>query len=154
MELQLTNEVLEEMRDAAREAFPRECCGFVVDRNGVLEVVRVTNIQDECHARDPVQFPRTAETAYTMGEESAPVLLAADRGEIRLHAFYHSHPQHDAYFSAEDRKQANGPWDEPMYPAAGQVVISVYDAEVAAMAAFRWNSKLADFVEVPLSIRD
>ena len=154
MGLRVTEEVMERLRAHATEAFPHECCGIVVERDGRLEAVRVTNVQNERHAQDPQQFPRTAETAYTMGDEAAPILLRADRGELRLHAFYHSHPQHDAYFSAEDRKQANGPWDEPMYPEAGQIVVSVYDRVVGAIAAFRWDPERADFTEVALQIDD
>jgi len=150
MRVTVTEVVMGNMRAHACEAFPHECCGILVERGGRLDVVRVTNIQNRLHAQDPQQFPRTAETAYTMGDEAAPVLLQADRGVVRLHAFYHSHPQHGAYFSAEDRKQANGPWDEPMYPDAGQIVLSVYDAEVKAVAAFRWDAEQGDYVEVPV----
>lgn len=152
MSLTVTGGVMQAIREHARETFPNECCGIVVDRGGALTAMRVTNVQDERHAQDPEQFPRTAKTAYTMGAEAAPVLLQAERGILRLHAFYHSHPQHDAYFSAEDRKQANGPWDEPMYPDAAQIVVSIYDGEVRAVAAFRWDAAASDFVEVPLVI--
>ena len=152
MKLTVTEAVMQAVQTHACETFPRECCGIVVERDGRLDALRVTNVQDERHAQDPEQFPRTAETAYTMGDEAAPILLAADRGTLRLHAFYHSHPQHDAYFSAEDRRQARGPWDEPLYPDAGQIVVSVYDGAVRAVAAFHWDAAAADFVEVPLVV--
>ncbi len=115
-------------------------------------MVRVSNIQDELHEKDPEQFPRTARTAYTMGQESVPILLAADRGELRLVAFYHSHPEHDAYFSAEDRKQAMGGWDEPTYPDAGQIVVSVFAGEVKAIRAFGWKAEDNDFIDANLSV--
>jgi proteasome lid subunit RPN8/RPN11 len=137
----------------ARETYPDECCGIIVDRGGREEVVRVTNIQNEMHARDPEQFPRTARTAYSMGSEAAPILLAAERGELRLCAFYHSHPEHDAYFSAEDRKQAFGGWDEPNYPDARQIVISVYGGEVKDTAAFAWDAETRDYVDARLMVR-
>ena len=95
---------------------------MIIERNGREEVVRVTNIQNELHEKDPEQFPRTAAIAYTMGPESAPILIAAERGELAVRAFYHSHPEHDSYFSAEDKKQAMGGWDEPNYPQAAQIV--------------------------------
>lgn len=154
MNVTLPSQVLHEMRAHAAAAYPKECCGIVVERCAGLEVVRVSNLQDELHAQDPEQFPRTAETAYTMGPEAAPILLAHERGKARVYAFYHSHPKHGAYFSSEDRTQAKGGWDEPMYPDAGQVVLSVFDAEVGAIAAFRWDGAQGDFVEVPLQLTD
>jgi len=141
----------EAMTAHAVEAFPEECCGIVVRREGRLEVVRVANVQNHRHAEDPERFPRTAETAYTMGPEAAPVLVSHERGELTIAAFYHSHPQHGAYFSEEDKKQATV-WDEPSYPEAGQVVISVYDGVVREVKAFRWDEERRDFIETPLRI--
>jgi proteasome lid subunit RPN8/RPN11 len=143
---------LEAMKAHACAAYPEECCGMVVERGGQEEVVRVPNIQNALHARDPEQFPRTAAIAYTMGPEAAPVLLAAERGTARLRAFYHSHPEHDAYFSAEDRTQALGGWDEPNYPHAAQVVMSVRARAVHSIKVFAWDAATRDFVEVPLQV--
>lgn len=133
----------------ARAAYPDECCGFVIQRGGALEAVRVSNIQNAKHAEDPTRFSRTAATAYTMGPEAVPILIAHDRGELVIHALYHSHPQHAAYFSAEDRAQATV-WDEPSYPEAAQIVVSVIDGEVRDAKAFRWSTAERDYVEVPL----
>ncbi len=147
MKFLIPEAVFEEIRTHAVATFPDECCGMLVERDGAVEVVRVTNIQNEKHAEDPEAFPRTAEIAYTMGPEAAPVLVAHERGDLVLRAFYHSHPQHDAYFSEEDKKQATV-WDEPSYPDAAQVVISVYDREVKKTKAFQWNESDRDFVEI------
>ena len=136
----------------ARDSYPDESCGFLVERNGHIDVVRVSNIQNQLHATDPRQYPRTAAIAYTMGPEAAPILLAAERGELILRAIYHSHPDHDAYFSAEDRQQALGGWDEPNYPQAAQIVISVREGTVRATKAFAWNETARDYVEIPLVI--
>ncbi len=136
----------------ACEAYPDECCGLIIERDGCEDVVRVTNIQNELHAQDPEQFPRTAAIAYTMGPEAAPILMRAERGELRLLAIYHSHPEHDAYFSEEDRKQACGGWDEPNYPHAGQIVMSVRNREVRATKLFVWDAAARDFVEVEIGV--
>ncbi len=137
----------------ASATYPNECCGIIVDRGGHEEVVRVTNMQDELHAQDPVQFPRPATIAYTMGAEAAPVLIAAERGDLQLRAFYHSHPDHDAYFSEEDRKQALGGWDEPNYPHAAQIVLSVREGVVGRAKAFAWDAETRDFVEIDLVVQ-
>lgn len=153
MTVAISQAILDAVHAHARDGYPDESCGMIVERGGREEVVRVTNLQNELHAKDPEQFPRTAAIAYTMGPEAAPILIAAERGELVLRAFYHSHPDHDAYFSAEDRKQAMGGWDEPNYPAAGQIVISVRKRVVRATKVFVWNEAARDFVETPLVVR-
>ena len=144
---------LQALHAHACETYPDECCGMLVERDGREEVVRVTNMQNELHARDPEQYPRTAAIAYTMGPESAPILIAAERGELRLRAFYHSHPEHEAYFSAEDKRQATV-WDEPSYPDAAQIVLSVIDGAVRDVKAFGWDEAARDFVEMPLRVAE
>ena len=136
----------------ASEAYPDECCGMIVERDGREEVVRITNIQNQLHAQDPEQFPRTAAIAYTMGPEAAPILIRVERGELRLLAIYHSHPEHEAYFSEEDRTQAFGGWDEPNYPHAGQIVMSVRARAVRATKVFVWDAAVRDFVETEIGI--
>ncbi len=152
MSFHLSQTTLNALQAHAREVYPDECCGMVVERASAEQVVRVTNIQNELHAQDPQQFPRTAAIAYTMGGEAAPVLMAAERGELRLRAIYHSHPDHDAYFSAEDRTQALGGWDEPNYPQAAQIVMSVRGGEVRAAKAFIWDAAQRDYAETPLVV--
>jgi proteasome lid subunit RPN8/RPN11 len=152
MTVSVTKASLEALHAHACETYPDECCGMIIARDGREEVVRVTNIQNELHAKDPEQYPRTAAIAYTMGVESAPILIAAERGELTLRAFYHSHPEHDAYFSAEDKKQAMGGWDEPSYPQAAQLVLSVRAREVRATKAFAWDENARDFIEVTLHV--
>jgi proteasome lid subunit RPN8/RPN11 len=86
-----------------------------------------------------------------MGPEAAPLLVDHDRGRLTICIIYHSHPQHAAYFSAEDKKQATV-WDEPSYPDAFQIVMSVIDGTVRDMKAFRWDEPARDFVEQPLQV--
>lgn len=152
MTFSLNKASIEALHAHACETYPDECCGMIIQRDGREEVIRVTNIQNELHEQDPEQYPRSAAIAYTMGRESAPILLAAERGEITLRAFYHSHPEHESYFSAEDKKQAMGGWDEPNYPQAAQLVMSVRAREVRVTKVFAWDDGARDFVEVPLLV--
>ena len=149
MQFAVSQRILDELFAHARATFPEECCGLLIERGGTLAVVRVSNIQNAKHAENPDLFPRTATTAYTMGAEAVPILVGHDKGEVVIRALYHSHPQHAAYFSAEDRTQATI-WDEPSYPDATQIVISVIDGEVRDAKAFRWSASARDFVEIPL----
>jgi adenylyltransferase/sulfurtransferase len=148
MTYSLPKPILAEIEAHAASTFPDECCGFVVERAGCLAVARVTNVQNERHTAHPEQFPRTAAIAYTMGPEAAPILVDHDRGRLAIRAIYHSHPQHAAYFSAEDKKQATV-WDEPSYPDAAQIVVSVIDGTVREVKVFRWDEGTRDFVELP-----
>jgi len=142
-----------EIEAHALACYPEECCGLIVERDGEEQVVRATNVQNERHARDPQAFPRTARTAYAMGPEAAPVLLEAEKGTLRLRAFYHSHPDHDAYFSSEDRGAALGAWGEPSYPDTAHIVIAVHRGAIADLKAFCWDERLRDFVEIPLAVQ-
>jgi [CysO sulfur-carrier protein]-S-L-cysteine hydrolase len=148
-ELHITQASRATIEAHASACYPEEGCGFVVERDGQEAVMPVANIQNQRHAADPTL--RDARTAYTMGKEAAPILTGHERGELIIRAIFHSHPDHDAYFSAEDRKQATV-WDEPSYPEAGQIVISVRGAEVKAMKAFAWDASARDYVEIPLRI--
>jgi proteasome lid subunit RPN8/RPN11 len=150
MSYSLPKAIVDALTAHAVASFPEECCGFVVERGGQLTAVRVTNIQNQQHAAHPDQFPRTAGTAYTMGPEAAPILVGHDRGDLIIRAIYHSHPQHAAYFSAEDKKQATV-WDEPSYADAVQIVMSVIDGQLRDMKAFRWDAAVREFAELPWS---
>jgi proteasome lid subunit RPN8/RPN11 len=148
--LTVSTETLAAMEAHARATYPDECCGVIAERSGREEVVQVTNVQNQLHAKDPAQFPRDARTAYCMdGRELLHILTELDRGELQLRAFYHSHPDHDAYFSAEDKTQALGGGDKPSY-AAPHVVLSVRADAVRAAKAFEWDDSIRDFVEIPL----
>jgi proteasome lid subunit RPN8/RPN11 len=72
------------------------------------------------------------------------ILKEAEAKRMSIKAFYHSHPDHDAYFSEEDRKMAmfDG---EPTYPDAAYLVVSVYDGEIKDEAWFAWNTATGSF---------
>jgi proteasome lid subunit RPN8/RPN11 len=70
-----------------------------------------------------------------------------------LKIVYHSHPDHDAYFSATDRAQAcSFDPSEPDYPDTAHLVISVRDGKFARAAAFAWDSEHREFVEAQLNV--
>lgn len=137
----------------AREMHPDECCGAIVERAGRDEAWRMRNVQNELHARDPVAFPRTAQTAYALGREDTERLDAATLGKPdvgTLKAIYHSHSKNGAYFSGEDRARAMF-MDEPTYPDVAYLVISDARTE-GEVKAFRWDDTQRDFAEVPVEI--
>jgi proteasome lid subunit RPN8/RPN11 len=146
----LTQEAWTEISRHAQETFPEECCGVIFSAGATDQVVRVKNIQNQLHALDPQTYPRTAVIAYAMDPlELDSVIRQGEEKGRRLKAFYHSHPNHDAYFSDEDKAFAS-PFGEPTYPDAAQIVISIYNRAVKVIRAFEWSTARNDFAEVPL----
>ncbi|MGH7865280.1 MAG: Mov34/MPN/PAD-1 family protein [Candidatus Binataceae bacterium] len=138
----------------AEREFPNECCGFIIGGGGIEEVRPITNIQNRKHVEDPKLFPRDARTAFLMEpKEHLLVLNEIDRRKLALLAVYHSHPDHDAYFSATDRAQAcSFDPSEPDYPATAYIVVSVKSAKFQRAAAFVWDAAKKEFAETKLLV--
>ena len=149
----LAQDKLEAARQHALDEYPDECCGIVIghpdhDRDDAL--YRCTNIQNQLHAQDPKTYPRDARTAYFIDpRELMKIMKAAADRKLAIKLFYHSHPEHDAYFSDEDRRMAlfDG---EPTYPEARYLVISVYNRKINDQALFEWSPEAGNFERRPL----
>jgi len=160
----LTRTAFDTIIAQAERDFPDETCGFIIGPAsvregasvGAQEVRPITNIQNARHAADPQRFARDARTAFLMDpKEHLAVLNEMDRRKLSLIAVYHSHPEHDAYFSATDRAQACL-FDpaEPDYPDAFHIVLSVRGGRFARAAAFLWDPAIKDFAERELEVID
>ena len=150
MALTLTQKAWEEISRHAAETFPEECCGVILYYGNTDEVRRLRNIQNQLHALDPATYPRDASIAYAMDQkELDSIIHEAETTGARIKAFYHSHPDHEAYFSQEDRAFAT-PFGEPTYPECAQIVISIYDRVVRRISAYAWAQEKKDFVEIAL----
>ncbi|MCP4231916.1 MAG: hypothetical protein GY771_17445, partial [bacterium] len=106
---------------------------------------RCRNIQNELHEKDPQKFVRDARTAfYVDPKELLNIQRECEKRGMHIKLFYHSHPDHDAYFSAEDKAMAlfDG---EPLYPEARYLVVSLYEGKIKDHALFSWNSESAAF---------
>jgi proteasome lid subunit RPN8/RPN11 len=148
--LALSREATQEICKHAEETFPEECCGIILSDGTTDYVQRLKNIQNQLHALDPQTYPRSAKIAYAMDPRELELVIdnAALNG-AKLKAFYHSHPDHKAYFSAEDKAFAS-PFGEPSFPETAQIVISIYHGEVKDIRAYSWSEEQTDFTEVPL----
>ncbi len=145
---------VEGMRCEAERAYPREGCGVLTAAaaSRSLAFHPCANRQDEAHAADPARHPRDARTAYLLDPKALLGILRSAEHEGRAVAgFFHSHPEHDAYFSETDRRDAS-PLGEPSYPEAFQVVVSVRGGRAGDSAAFRWDPLARDWREVPLRV--
>jgi proteasome lid subunit RPN8/RPN11 len=150
----ITRASLDTIVAQAEREFPYECCGFIIGDGAAEEVRPIANIQNRKHTEDPAAFTRDARTAYLMDpKEHLAVLNEIDRRKLKLLTVYHSHPDHDAYFSATDRAQACS-FDpaEPDYPDTIYIVMSVRAGKFVRAAAFGWDSAAKEFVEIALDI--
>ena len=138
------------MQAHGEETFPDECCGaLIVDAEDVLSIRRCTNIQNDLHREDPDKHPRDARTAYYIDpKELLAVTREVDDVGGSIAVLYHSHPDHPSYFSDEDRARAViEEWDEPIYPDAAYVVVSVMGGQAADIKAFLWHEETRGFAE-------
>lgn len=148
--MHLTKETVEAMSRQAVAEYPSECCGIVTGNSAKQRVHPCRNRQDELHARDPEQHPRTSREAYDIDRSEMERIFAdaAAAGEDVL-AFYHSHIDCGAYFSHMD-KEVQTVFGEPEFPEALQVVLSVQQAGIREIKGFRWDGSLQDFVSIPV----
>ena len=148
----ISRAVLETLASRGEADFPDETCGFVFGTDGDLKVVPMENIQNRLHAEDPEQHERDARTAYCFDAKAMlAVLDEHERAGLPLWAIYHSHPDHDAYFSETDSAAAS-PFGEPSFPGAAHIVLSVRGGKTVDQKAFDWSPSAETFVEVPLSV--
>src|ERR1700752_4410558 len=97
-EVTLTARAWQEISRHAEACFPDECCGVVISDGANERVQHLENIQNKLHALDPETYPRTAVIAYAMDPKELELVIDnADRDGARLKAFYHSHPDYEAY---------------------------------------------------------
>lgn len=125
---------------------------MVLDGKEGEEVRRCTNIQDRLHREDPQRYPRDARIAYFMDPEDLYAIFkeSSEQG-TSIKAFYHSHPDHEAYFSEEDRQRGMA-WEEPLYPDTVYIVLSLFGGTVRGMKAFAWDPEQRNFTEIFLEL--
>lgn len=150
---------------ALEEYVDGECCGMltVSAEGGASQIHLCENIQQKMHDEDPQMYPRTTLNAYLIDPaEQYRIISQAEKAGGGISGFYHSHVDCDAYFSAEDKAQACALFgDEPTYPDAVYLVLSVYGPrsgvdkpELKECKCFAWDEEKADYVEVVLELVD
>lgn len=149
--MHLLQNTINAVYEHAVAAYPSECCGIVTGLGEVQRVHACKNRQDELHARDPETHPRTSREAYAMDRDEADRIMrdAAGRGESVI-AFYHSHIDCGAYFSAMD-KEVQTVFGEPEFPDAVHVVVSVRKGIISELKGYLWEGKKQDFVPVDVT---
>lgn len=139
----LPSSLLTEMRAHGREAYPDECCGFLVadasreDPNAertIRSLVRAQNTFDGERRRRFLIRP----------EELQATERALDATGRSVVGFYHSHPDHPARPSEFDQEHA--------WPWYSYIVLAVTKTEEPAVGAFELDPETSVFREVRLRI--
>ncbi|MCC7260980.1 MAG: M67 family metallopeptidase [Candidatus Latescibacteria bacterium] len=156
--LRLRRKDLETLNAQALAEYPAECCGILTlgPGDGCSQIHPCQNIQDRLHAENPADYERTSRTAYFIDPgELTRIITAAERAGGQVSGFYHSHIDCPAYFSEEDKKRAMTMMgDEPDFPDAAYLVLSVDQGAVQAHRCFAWDEGKRDFAEVELDLVD
>lgn len=112
------------------EAFPHECCGALIGRDGVVtSVLPLPNTTEEGPRRRFLVRP----SDYRAAERRATELGA------ELLGFYHSHPDHPARPSQYDLDHA--------WPTFAYVIVSVMAGTAADITVWYLNDDRASFLE-------
>jgi proteasome lid subunit RPN8/RPN11 len=146
--MKLNKDAVEEIYNHALSEYPDECCGIVTGNCTNQTVHLCENIQNELHAQDPVRYPRDARTAYVIEREEADrIISSAIKQGAEIIAFYHSHCEHEAYFSEEDFA-AQTVFGEPEFHNALHVVVSVMNRKIHDITCFKWDKNLQNFTVI------
>ncbi len=146
--LVLDPELITSLNAHAEEAYPRECCGLLLGtRDGNTR--QVVGLQRARNTSPVTVFDR-----YQL--HPADRLAAEERARgagLELVGFYHSHPEHDAYFSATDLQSSEEfQFGEPWLPATyAYLVSSVRQGRAGTMRCYLVVQGQA--VECPIEIR-
>jgi proteasome lid subunit RPN8/RPN11 len=118
------------IRSHGREAFPHECCGALLGRDGVVhEAFPLPNTTEEGPRRRFLVRPAD----YRAAEKRA-----RDAG-LELLGFYHSHPDHPARPSQYDLDHA--------WPSFSYVIVSVMSGEDQALTSWQLTADRSAFDE-------
>ena len=118
------------IRAHGRDAFPHECCGAMLGRDGVVsEAFRLPNTTEEGPRRRFLVRPDDYRAAEQRASETGLELLG----------FYHSHPDHPARPSQYDLDHA--------WPSFSYVIVSVMSGEDTALTSWQLKADRSAFDE-------
>ena len=121
------------IRAHGRTAFPHECCGALLGRDGVVhEAFALPNTTEEGPRRRFLVRPDDYRAAERRARETGLELLG----------FYHSHPDHPARPSQYDLDHA--------WPSFSYVIVSVMAGEDKVMSSWRLKDDRTAFEEEAL----
>jgi proteasome lid subunit RPN8/RPN11 len=137
MAIVLRKEVDAAIRAHGRDAFPHECCGAMLGKDGVVhEAFALPNTTEEGPRRRFLVRPDDYRAAEKRGRDTGLDLLG----------FYHSHPDHPARPSQYDLDHA--------WPSFSYVIVSVMSGEDKALTSWQLRADRSAFDEEPVTYGD
>lgn len=146
--MRIASTALRALEAHGEESFPHECCGLLLGRqgaDGVREALRAAPARN--------LEPERAHDRYLLDPQDRLRVEEQGRREgLTLVGFYHSHPDHEAYFSETDlvrseEYQWGQPWVPPSYT---YLVTSVQAGRAVLTRAFEVREGRA--CPVPLEV--
>jgi len=120
----------EAIRRHGREAYPDECCGALIGRDGcIVEAFALPNTTAEGPRRRFLVRPSDYQAAERRAAQSGAGLVG----------FYHSHPDHPARPSQYDLDHA--------WPTFAYVIVAVTEGEPGEMRSWRLRPDRSGFDE-------
>jgi len=137
--IEIPRPVVRRIEDHAREAYPEECCGFLLG-----SAARHRRVVDARRAKNVAVDHRTRRYAI----DPLELLHADDEARAKhldLIGIYHSHPNHPAEPSEFDRSRAAG-W-------YSYVILLIDDRTPAGMTCWRFDDTKDQFEPETIVIR-
>lgn len=123
---------------AVREAYPHEGCGFLLGEGDEAEIC-VREVRPATNARDDSPHNRY----LIQPEEFLRAIQEAEKRDLDVVGFYHSHPNAPGVPSTFDRDHA--------WPRYAYLVVSVRDRTVGECRAWILDAESGEFEEVELT---
>ena len=137
MALVLTPTVDAAIRSHGRDAFPHECCGALLGRDGLVhEAFALPNTTEEGPRRRFLVRPEDYRVAETRARTT----------ELDLLGFYHSHPDHPAKPSQFDLDHA--------WPSFSYVIVSVMAGRDELLTCWQLKEDRSAFEEELVEIKN
>lgn len=130
---------LDDIRAAAEDAYPSECCGLLVGRHGGAEDVTVTAVE----ASRNVVTGDARDRFEVDPELRLRLMLRLEGGGEEIVGLYHSHPDHSAEPSARDLAMAYEPdlvW----------VIAAVAHGRATEVRGYRLDERAGRFREIAI----
>jgi proteasome lid subunit RPN8/RPN11 len=145
--LGISASVAEKIRRHGAEAYPHECCGALLGRDGDANVASASAVREIVdlfpliNRRDDSPRNRFSVTA----EDVRGADRAAQAKGLDVVGWYHSHPDHPARPSEYDREHA--------WPWYSYVIVSVQNGAPQSMTSWRLRDDRSAFSPETIEIR-
>jgi proteasome lid subunit RPN8/RPN11 len=153
LQLWLSREIAEKIRQHGAETYPHECCGALLGRDSEADAAGSPEQGDRTPPREILAlFPLvnrrddSPRNRFSVTSEDVRAAEKAGREQgLDVVGWYHSHPDHPAQPSQYDRDHA--------WPWYSYIIVSVANGEPQYMTSWRLNDDRAEFTLEDLEIR-